>query len=96
MSLGIDPIVSNLFFTLSLIPHLSKPMAGQVYEGMRQDLPCISVLIPLFREKQGDIEITLASLKSQTFPRRKLEVILIVEPEDNETSGSLGTSIDIH
>ena len=85
MSLGIDPVVSNVFFTLSLIPHLNKPSAGQVYEGVKRDLPCISVLIPLFKEKQEDIEITLTSLKSQTFPRRKLEVILIVEPEDSET-----------
>jgi cellulose synthase/poly-beta-1,6-N-acetylglucosamine synthase-like glycosyltransferase len=85
MSLGIDPVVSNVFFTLSLIPHFNKPTTGQVYEGKGQDLPCISVLIPLFKEKQEDIEITLASLKSQTFPRQKLEVILIVEPEDSET-----------
>jgi cellulose synthase/poly-beta-1,6-N-acetylglucosamine synthase-like glycosyltransferase len=85
MSLGTAPVVSNLCFMLSLLPHMSQSVPGQICEGIREDLPCISVLIPLFKEKQGDIEITLASLKSQTFPRQKLEVILIVELGDSKT-----------
>lgn len=85
MSLGIDPVVSNVFFTLSLIPHLKKPVAGQIYKGAKQKLPRISVLIPLFKEKREDIEITLASIENQTFPQQKLEVIMIIEPEDRET-----------
>jgi len=85
MSLAIDPVISNILFTLSLIPHFRKPSKGQVYEGRRQILPRVSVLVPLFKEKKVDIEITLASLRDQTFPRSKLEVILIVESEDSET-----------
>ncbi|MGA9348350.1 MAG: glycosyltransferase family 2 protein [Anaerolineae bacterium] len=85
MSLAIDPIISNVFFTLSLFPHFRQPSAGQVCENIGHDLPSISVLLPLFREKKEDIEITLTSLKGQTFPRGKLEVILIVEPGDGET-----------
>jgi len=85
MSLSIDPIVSNALFTLSLIPHLRKPIIGQTYEGIKQELPCISILLPLFKEKQEDIEITLTSIKNQSLSRQKIEVVLIVEPEDSKT-----------
>jgi cellulose synthase/poly-beta-1,6-N-acetylglucosamine synthase-like glycosyltransferase len=86
MSLAIDPMISNIFFTLSLLPHLNKTSTGQIYAGVREDLPCVSVLVPLFKENREDIEITLASLRGQTFPKSKLEAILIVEPEDSQTS----------
>jgi len=78
MSIATDPIISNVFFTLSLIPHFRQPITGQVCENIGHNLPCISVLLALFREKKEDIETTLTSLKGQTFPRSKLEVILSV------------------
>jgi cellulose synthase/poly-beta-1,6-N-acetylglucosamine synthase-like glycosyltransferase len=40
----------------------------------------------MFKEKKEDLEMTLTSVASQTYPRDKIEVILIVEPGDDQTS----------
>jgi cellulose synthase/poly-beta-1,6-N-acetylglucosamine synthase-like glycosyltransferase len=85
MSLGFDPIISNFFFSLSLIPHLSKPQKGQCSPIILKNPPYISVLMTFYRENREDIDMTVSSIISQTYPKEKLQVLMVVEPDDIET-----------
>jgi len=83
MSLGLDPLFSNLFYSLGLIPHFSRP--AKRAEGISLavgDPPLVSVLITLCREKKEDIAMTVSSLIRQTYPKHRLEVLMVVEPDD--------------
>src|SRR6202040_821287 len=69
MSLGLDPIVSSLFYSLSLVPHLKRPARGAP-SGNREltVLPYVSVLVTFCQETRADIEMTVSSLLAQTYP----------------------------
>ena len=85
MSLGFDPIISNFFFLLSLIPHLTKPKMGLSPTLKVDDLPFVSVLMTFYHEKEDDIAMTISSLIYQTYPKERYEVLMIVEPDDIKT-----------
>jgi len=85
MSLGIDPIISNFFFSLSLIPHFRKPQKGNICCITYKSLPYISVLVALYHETQEDINITISSLIKQTYPKQYYEVLMLIEPDDQMT-----------
>ncbi len=92
MAIGIDPILGNIFFTLSSLFHLRRPSTSAPYEKPTEKmsaeaLPKISVLIPLYREPNSVISSLTQSLIRQTYPRQKLEIIFVVEPDDPETVG---------
>jgi cellulose synthase/poly-beta-1,6-N-acetylglucosamine synthase-like glycosyltransferase len=84
MSLGIDPVVASLLFSLGLIPHASKLRAGAESSSTSPVMPFLTVIVALYREKWEDIEMTLLSLSRQTYPREKYEVLLVVEADDSK------------
>jgi cellulose synthase/poly-beta-1,6-N-acetylglucosamine synthase-like glycosyltransferase len=83
MSLGLDPIVSSLLYSLSLVPHLRRP-ARSAPPGKREItvLPYVSVLVTLCQETRADIEMTVSSFLAQTYPRDRFEVLMAIEPDD--------------
>ena len=85
MSLAIDPIISNLFFSLSLIPHMTSPQIPVVIKTTITQKPYVSVLITLYKEYMEDINMTITSLIAQTYPKENFEVIMIVEQDDETT-----------
>ncbi len=49
------------------------------------DYPDVTVLVPLYNESLSSITCTLKSLRDQDYPRDKINVVLIVEPDDVNT-----------
>src|SRR5260221_13377137 len=69
MSLGLDPIVSSLFYSLSLIPHLKRPERGTAPSNRESAvLPYVSVLVTFCQETRADTEMTVSSFLAQTYP----------------------------
>src|SRR5690349_18320558 len=85
MSIGFDPIISSILFSAGLIPHTFKPVKQlELPENTQPDVPFVSVIVALYREKREDIEMTLESLLRQTHPRNRFEVLLAVEAHDRD------------
>jgi len=85
MSVVFDPIISNFFYTLSLIPHLTRPKdISQRSIIETEHFPFISVLMTFYHENREDIDMTISSLINQTYPRDKFEILMMVEPDDTE------------
>ncbi len=83
MSFGLDPVISNVFFTMSLIPNLGKVKKPLIaHTPAAGTLPLVSVLITFCKEKKEDIDMTVSSLIRQTYPKDKMEVLMMVEPDD--------------
>lgn len=86
MSFALDPVISNIFFTLSLIPNLGRSgKAGSdqaAPDAPPENLPLVSVLITFCREKKEDVDMTVSSLIKQTYPKDRLEILMAVEPDD--------------
>jgi cellulose synthase/poly-beta-1,6-N-acetylglucosamine synthase-like glycosyltransferase len=83
MSLGVDPVVSNLFFSLSLLPHLApadrvKPKPTKTSDS----LPFVSVIVAFYQEPTVDIDLTLLSLIQQVYPTDRYELLFALEPDD--------------
>ncbi len=55
------------------------------------DLPTYSVIVPLYREASVVGEL-LNALEAIDYPRRKLEIIFVVEPDDPETAQALAAA----
>lgn len=88
MAVAIDPVFSNIFFTLGLLPHIMKKKNG--YYSPRMDgsfeQSVISILIPLYREPPRVIRNLFSCLVNQTYDHSKIEIVLITEPDDMETN----------
>jgi cellulose synthase/poly-beta-1,6-N-acetylglucosamine synthase-like glycosyltransferase len=83
MSLGLDPIISSLFYSLSLVPHLKRPARGAPATNREITvLPYVSVLVTFFQETRADIEMTVSSFLAQTYPPDRFEVLMAIEPDD--------------
>src|SRR6516165_6938572 len=82
MSLGLDPIVSSLFYSLSLVPHLKRPARGAPPSNRELTLPYVSVLVTFCEETRADIEMTVSSFLAQTYPPNRFEVLMAIEPDD--------------
>lgn len=83
MSLGIDPVVAGLLFSLGLVPHAARLRANpELAKGSRLAVPLVTVIVALYREKWIDIEMTVGSLTRQTYPKDRFEVLLVVEADD--------------
>jgi len=94
MSLTIDPIVSNIFYSLSLILHAATPKEITYKPLIKSEsLPFVSVLITFYHEKQEDIDMTISSLINQTYPKDKYEVLMVIEPDDPRVKAYVETSI---
>ncbi len=84
MSLGIDPLISNIFFSLGLIPHVAytnKPKNTEYLEE-KLTLPFVTVIIALYKEKREDINSTISSLLAQSYPKNRYEILFALEPDD--------------
>jgi cellulose synthase/poly-beta-1,6-N-acetylglucosamine synthase-like glycosyltransferase len=91
MSLGVDPIVSNLFFTLNLIPHLASIQGESGSRCAPDQYPPVSVIFAAYRESSEDILTTIKSLASQTYPRDRLQILIVVEVDDISTRDAVTT-----
>lgn len=49
------------------------------------DLPIYSVLIPLFKEKEITIRFLMKQIHRLDYPKEKLDIKLLLEPDDDET-----------
>lgn len=88
MSLGLDPIVSSLFYSLSLIPHLKRPARGTAPSNREFTvLPFVSVLVTFCQETRADIEMTVSSFLAQTYPADRFEVLMAIEPNATSVLG---------
>ena len=93
MSLGFDPIVSNFFFSLSLIPHLSTARVSQRPNIKLDSFPYLSILTTFYRESKEDINMTITSLISQTYPKERCEILIVTEPDDIKTKSYVEESV---
>lgn len=94
MSFGLDPVISNVFFTMSLVTSLGRPGDAAPPAPIDADrLPLVSVLITFCRETKEDIDLTITSLMRQTYPHEKLEVLIAVEPDDYQVQSRVRDSI---
>jgi glycosyltransferase XagB len=85
MSLGVDPLISNLVFSLNLIPHLSPVQTESWQEDRWPQYPLVSVIIALYRENSEDILTTIQSLAKQSYAKHRLQVLIVVERDDIAT-----------
>jgi cellulose synthase/poly-beta-1,6-N-acetylglucosamine synthase-like glycosyltransferase len=85
MSIGFDPVVSPLLFAAGLVPHTAKPQVElELPTTAPSVMPFVTAIVALYREKWDDIEMTLASLIRQSYPKDRLEVLIVVEADDEE------------
>jgi cellulose synthase/poly-beta-1,6-N-acetylglucosamine synthase-like glycosyltransferase len=91
MSLGVDPIVSNLFFSLNLIPHLASIQGESQSQSAPNQYPLVSVIFAAYRESREDILTTIRSLAAQTYPRDRLQILIVVEVDDTPTREAVTT-----
>src|SRR5690349_18181695 len=89
MSLGVDPLISNLVFSLNLIPHLSSVQVESEQKHSLLQYPLVSVILALYRENSEDILTTVHSLAQQSYPKDRLEVLMVVERDDIPTIESV-------
>ena len=84
MSLAIDPIVSNVLFSLSLLPHFTRVVRSAVSTQSPEasGLPFISVVLAFYDEPAEDIDMTIKSLLSQSYPVERYEIVCALEPDD--------------
>jgi cellulose synthase/poly-beta-1,6-N-acetylglucosamine synthase-like glycosyltransferase len=85
MSLGVDPLISNLVFSLNLIPHLSSVQTEREQKHSLPQYPLVSVILALYRENSEDILATVHSLAKQSYPKHRLQVLIVVEHDDIAT-----------
>ena len=85
MSLGVDPLISNLVFSLNLIPHLSSIPTKSEPESALAQHPLVSVILALYRENAEDILTTVRSLAQQSYPKDRLQILIVVEGDDIAT-----------
>jgi len=81
-------VASTVLKLAALVLHLRRgPGGGQVTE-VPGDLPVVSVLVPLFRERQIAGHL-LRRLEQITYPRDRLEICLVLEQDDHVTRQTL-------
>jgi cellulose synthase/poly-beta-1,6-N-acetylglucosamine synthase-like glycosyltransferase len=94
MSLGLDPIVSSLFYSLSLLPHFKRPAKGaRPAQEELPVLPRVSVLVTFCQETRADIEMTVSSFLAQTYPPGNFEVLMAIEPDDEPVARYAAESV---
>ena len=85
MSLGVDPLITNLVFSLNLIPHLSSVRTESEEKDWLPQYPLVSVILALYRENGEDILTTVDSVAKQSYPKDRLQVLIVVEHDDMAT-----------
>jgi len=82
MSLGVDPLISNLVFSLNLIPHLATVKTEPEQTHSLTAYPLVSVVLALYRESREDIMTTVHSLAKQSYPKDRVQILIVVERDD--------------
>jgi len=90
MTIALDPILCNVLFTMNLLIHIRRPASSPpwkkpVNDMPREKLPLVSVLLPMAKERRESIFVTVNCLAAQTYPKDKMEVLFVVEPDDSES-----------
>src|SRR5262245_55422165 len=87
MSLSIDLFISNIFFTINLLPHFITRERNicnrHTYSTGEQ--PLVSVILALRQESHDAVYQTVNSIIQQTYPKELLQVLLIVDADDHST-----------
>ena len=86
-------VIAATFKTTAALAHLLRPAQSPAPREVTEAdlLPAISVLVPLFREKE--IASTLIKrLKRLDYPREKLEILLVLEETDDLTRAVLSAT----
>lgn len=50
-----------------------------------ENLPKVSIVLPVYKERRQSIEKTLDSISSQNYPKNLLEVLIVVDKDDTQT-----------
>src|SRR6476660_1149360 len=83
MSIGFDPILGSLLFSAGLVPHTAKPRVELELPTQRPvDMPLVTAVVALYRDKWEDIAMTLNSLVHQAYPKDWFGVLIVVEADD--------------
>jgi cellulose synthase/poly-beta-1,6-N-acetylglucosamine synthase-like glycosyltransferase len=83
LSIGFDPLVASVLFSAGLVPHAATPRAGlELPDEVPTDPPFVTTIVALYREQWDDIDMTIESLLRQTYGRRHVEVMLVIEARD--------------
>jgi len=98
MTIALDPVLCNVVYTINLVMHLRRPRSSPPWQRPFNDLPkdkfpCVSVLLPLVHEREDSILATVRCLVSQTYPKERLEVLFVLEPDDEETVKNVGEAL---
>jgi len=99
MTIALDPVLSNVVYTMNLAMHIRRPASSPPWQKPLNDmpkekLPLVSVLLPMTRETRESVMVTVGCLAVQTYPKEKLEVLFVVEPDDSETRRSVEEAVD--
>jgi cellulose synthase/poly-beta-1,6-N-acetylglucosamine synthase-like glycosyltransferase len=96
MSLAVDPLISNILFTLNLLPYFARlgPSAPSAPPKSGSIRPFVTIIVALYKERLEDISITVCSLVDQTYPKNRYEVLFCLEPDDVDTTIALRPCLD--
>ena len=96
MSLAVDPLISNILFTLNLLPHFARlrPSGPPSLPQTGSTWPFVTIIVALYKERLEDIGITVCSLVDQTYPKNRHEVLFCLEPDDVDTTAALRPCLD--
>jgi cellulose synthase/poly-beta-1,6-N-acetylglucosamine synthase-like glycosyltransferase len=90
LNFAVDPVATNILFTLNLLPHLSAPSHSPPYElpdsgGGKTPLaqPLVSVIVPLHNESTRAVAATVTNLAAQDYPN--FEILYALERNDSTT-----------
>ncbi len=82
-------IASTLLKAIALLFSLqSQQPSKRPFEGLPDVLPKVSILIPLYREKNIAAQL-INNLEKLNYPRSHLEIILVLERHDTQTKACL-------
>ncbi len=59
-----------------------------------ENLPKVSIVVPVHKEKKQSIEKTLESLASQNYPKNLMEVFIVVDRDDEDTLNEVFRAMD--
>ena len=82
-------IVTTLIKSMALLFAMQSPKPSiKRFEALPDVLPKVSILIPLYREKNIAAQL-IANLEKLNYPRSHLEILLILERHDTQTQSCL-------
>ena len=87
LAFAIDPVFTNILFTLNLWPHLKRSSSESAFESPSAltRFPTVTVLLAMYKEPDKAVERTVRSLEAQSYPDDKMEIVYILEPDDHQT-----------